>query len=94
VRLAHACAIPLRLSDIAALDASELEEIVQMSLHAPDMQNMPDNITAHALYQAIARVEAMAAMSDLTVGWSYHPKGWQRCQLFHSVEQVTPHNSA
>lgn len=62
VRLAHACAIPLRLSEIAALDAGELEEIVQMSLHAPDMQNMPDNITAHALYQAIARVEAMAAL--------------------------------
>ncbi|AUV00893.1 iron-containing alcohol dehydrogenase family protein [Phytobacter ursingii] len=62
VRLAHACAIPLRLSEIAALDAGELEEIVQMSLHAPDMQNMPDNITAHALYQAIARVEAMATV--------------------------------
>lgn len=60
VRLAHACAVPLRLSDIAALDTGELEQIVQMSLHAPDMKNMPDNVTAQALYQAIARVEAMA----------------------------------
>lgn len=62
VRLAHACAVPLRLSDIAALNADEIEQIVQMSLHAPDMKNMPLKVTAQALYQAIARVEAMAAL--------------------------------
>lgn len=62
LRLAHACALPLRLSDIAALDAGELEQIVEMSVHAPDMENMPDKVTTHALYQAIARVEAMAAL--------------------------------
>ncbi len=58
--LSHACAVPLRLSEIADLNADELEEIIQASLHAPDMQNMPHTVTAESLYAAFARVESMA----------------------------------
>ena len=61
VRLAQACAVPLRLSEIADLNEDELESIVQASLHAPDMANMPGQVTAEALYAAIARVEEMGA---------------------------------
>ncbi|MDX5628971.1 MULTISPECIES: iron-containing alcohol dehydrogenase family protein [unclassified Brenneria] len=60
IKLAHACAVPLRLREIAQLNSEELDSIVQASLHAPDMANMPGVVTAAALYQAIARVEALA----------------------------------
>ncbi|MFO6298089.1 iron-containing alcohol dehydrogenase family protein [Rahnella selenatireducens] len=60
IRLAHACAVPLRLSEIAELNAEELDIIVKASLHAPDMENMPGHVTAGGLYEAISRVEAMA----------------------------------
>lgn len=60
IRLAHACAVPLRLSEIAELNAEELDSIVKASLHAPDMANMPGPVTAGGLYEAISRVEAMA----------------------------------
>lgn len=60
VVLSHACAVPLRLSEIADLSAGELEEIIQASLHAPDMENMPYPVTAESLYAAFARVEAVA----------------------------------
>lgn len=58
--LAKACAVPLRLSEIADLSADELESIVQASVHAPDMANMPGKVTAADLYAAILRVEGMA----------------------------------
>lgn len=60
IRLARACAIPLSLKAIADLDSAELAGIIDMALHAPDMANMPDPVTAQALYSAIARVENMA----------------------------------
>ncbi|EIC82373.1 iron-containing alcohol dehydrogenase family protein [Serratia sp. M24T3] len=60
VILSHACAVPLRLSEIAELTAAELEEIIQASLHAPDMHNMPYPVTAESLYAAFARVESVA----------------------------------
>ncbi|MCG8707525.1 iron-containing alcohol dehydrogenase family protein [Brenneria sp. 4F2] len=60
IKLAHACALPLRLREIAELNSEELDSIVQASLHAPDMGNMPAVTTAAALYQAIARVETLA----------------------------------
>jgi len=58
--LAQACAVPLRLSDIAQLDAEELAGIITASVQAPDMANMPGTITADRLYAAIARVETLA----------------------------------
>ncbi|MEA9390424.1 iron-containing alcohol dehydrogenase family protein [Acerihabitans sp. TG2] len=58
--LAKTCAVPLRLSEIADLNAEELESIVQASVQAPDMANMPGKVTATDLYTAIRRVEAMA----------------------------------
>jgi hypothetical protein len=58
--LSHACAVPLRLREIAELSDEELESIVQASLHAPDMHNMPHPVSAESLYAAFARVEAMA----------------------------------
>ncbi|PKE28654.1 alcohol dehydrogenase [Rahnella sp. AA] len=64
IRLAHACAVPLRLSEIAELNAGELDSIVKASLHAPDMENMPEPVTAGGLYEAISRVEAMADLLD------------------------------
>ncbi|NMP28179.1 iron-containing alcohol dehydrogenase family protein [Rahnella sp. SAP-1] len=60
VLLSHACAVPLRLREIAELNDQELASIIQASLHAPDMQNMPHAVTADALYAAFARVESMA----------------------------------
>jgi len=60
IRLAKACAVPLRLSEIAELTTDELDSIVQASLHAPDMANMSGMVTAQALYAAISRVEEMA----------------------------------
>ncbi len=58
--LARDCAVPLRLREIAELTRDELDGIVQASLHAPDMANMPGKVTAERLYAAIARVEALA----------------------------------
>lgn len=66
VLLSHACAVPLRLSEIASLTAEELEAIVQASLHAPDMHNMPHPVTAESLYAAFARVESMADTLNLS----------------------------
>ncbi|MFZ4832049.1 iron-containing alcohol dehydrogenase family protein [Rouxiella sp. Mn2063] len=60
LHLAQACAVPLRLSEIATLSAEELESIVQASLHAPDMANMPSPVTRESLYAAIKRVETLA----------------------------------
>lgn len=62
--LAQDCAVPLRLSEIAQLTAEELDAIVQASIHAPDMENMPGKVTAADLYAAISRVEAMAERID------------------------------
>jgi glycerol dehydrogenase len=58
--LSHACAVPLRLREIADLTAAELEEIILASLHAPDMHNMPNPVTRESLYAAFARVESLA----------------------------------
>lgn len=58
--LAHQCGVPLSLTAIAALTEEELEVIVRESVHAPDMENMAEPVTEAALYQAIARVEALA----------------------------------
>ncbi|WP_410016664.1 iron-containing alcohol dehydrogenase family protein [Sodalis sp. C49] len=60
ITLAQACAVPLRLNEIAELTAEELDSIVRASVHAPDMANMPGKVTAADLYAAIRRVEAMA----------------------------------
>ncbi len=60
ILLSHACAVPLRLREIAELSDEELDSIVQASLHAPDMHNMPHPVSAESLYAAFARVEAMA----------------------------------
>jgi len=59
--LAKACALPLRLSDIAELSADELNDIIDASVHAPDMANMPGTVTAARLRAAIQRVEVLAA---------------------------------
>jgi glycerol dehydrogenase len=60
IALAHACAVPLRLAEIADLNPEELDAIVQESVIAPDMQNMPGKVTPQALYQAIDRVTRLA----------------------------------
>ncbi|WP_313685931.1 iron-containing alcohol dehydrogenase, partial [Pantoea sp.] len=60
MRLARDCGVPLRLSDIAELDAAELALIVRESVHAPDMENMAEAVTEARLLAAIARVEALA----------------------------------
>lgn len=65
IQLAHDCAVPLRLREIADLTAEELDSIVQASLHAPDMSNMPFPVSAGALYAAINRVEGMAERAGL-----------------------------
>lgn len=59
--LAHKCGVPLSLKEIAGLTEEELEVIVRESVQAPDMENMAEPVTVEALYQAIARVEALAA---------------------------------
>lgn len=61
MRLARDCGVPLSLSAIATLDADELALIVRESVHAPDMENMQKTVTESALYQAMARVDALAA---------------------------------
>lgn len=60
ISLAKACALPLRLAEIADLTAAELAAIVQAALQAPDMANMPKPVSEQALYQAIRRVEMLA----------------------------------
>lgn len=60
MRLARDCGVPLRLSEIAELNAAELALIVRESVHAPDMENMAEAVTEARLLAAIARVEALA----------------------------------
>ncbi|MFK8256647.1 iron-containing alcohol dehydrogenase family protein [Erwinia sp. AnSW2-5] len=61
MRLARDCGVPLSLAEIADLNADELAVIVRESVHAPDMANMRETVTESALYQAMARVDALAA---------------------------------
>jgi len=60
MRLARDCGVPLTLSEIAALDESELALIVRESVHAPDMENMAEKVTEARLLAAIARIEGLA----------------------------------
>ncbi|WP_407321624.1 iron-containing alcohol dehydrogenase family protein [Dickeya ananatis] len=61
IRLAHACAVPLTLAAICPdLSEDELAAIIRASIDAPDMANMPFNVTESQLYQSIRRVEALA----------------------------------
>jgi glycerol dehydrogenase len=60
MRLARDCGVPLTLSEIAALDESELALIVRESVHAPDMENMAEAVTEARLLAAIARIEGLA----------------------------------
>ncbi|QYM95215.1 iron-containing alcohol dehydrogenase family protein [Dickeya ananatis] len=61
IRLAHACAVPLTLATICPdLSEDELAAIIRASIDAPDMANMPFNVTESQLYQSIRRVEALA----------------------------------
>lgn len=61
MRLARDCGLPLSLAEIAGLNAGELATIVRESVQAPDMKNMAGGVSETALYQAIARVDALAA---------------------------------
>ncbi|WP_158783220.1 iron-containing alcohol dehydrogenase family protein [Pantoea sp. BAV 3049] len=61
MRLARQCGVPLSLTEIADLTEAELEVIVRESVRAPDMENMAEPVTVEALFQAIARVEGLAA---------------------------------
>ncbi|KAB8313121.1 iron-containing alcohol dehydrogenase [Erwinia endophytica] len=61
MQLARECGVPLSLTEIADVTEADLEVIVRGSVHAPDMENMAEPVTVEGLYQAIARIEALAA---------------------------------
>lgn len=58
--LSRDCGVPLRLSEIAMLDADDLALIVRESVHAPDMANMAQPVSENDLMAAIKRVEQLA----------------------------------
>ncbi|MFS2222277.1 iron-containing alcohol dehydrogenase family protein [Pantoea sp. B65] len=58
--LAYQCGIPLTLTAIADLTSEELAVIVGESVATTDMKNMAEPVSEARLYQAMARVEALA----------------------------------
>lgn len=61
ITLAHACAIPTALTEIApTLTPEEVDAIVDAAVVAPDMANLPFTVTPLALHNAIQRVAQMA----------------------------------
>lgn len=61
--LARASAIPVHLNEIAPdLTETDLQQIVERSLRAPDMANMPTEITRQQMRAAIDRVQRLSLL--------------------------------
>lgn len=61
IDLARACTIPLDLNAVAGgLDEADLQLIVEQSLRAPDMANMPMEVTNQQMREAFIRVERLS----------------------------------
>ncbi len=65
IKLAHACGVPIMLSQIAELSDAELETVAQAAVKTGDMQNMPEPVSADELIAAMKTVTRLSENLNL-----------------------------
>ena len=62
IQLARQCGVPVSLKEISELNEYEIAQIIETAIQTPDMQNMPFNVSATMLRDAIHRVDRLAEL--------------------------------
>lgn len=60
IKLAKACGVPIKLSDIAELSEADLQIVGEVAANANDMKNMPMEVTPEMVIAAIKRINGLS----------------------------------